>query len=226
MFKQSFEGYAKRYNIDLHLSKVEISTFDKCIFEMCKFLLLIYFLGVIYLVLLMFDYGHGGKDPGAVNGKREEADDVLKLGLAVAEIVRSAGIQVDETRTNDKTLSLADRSNMERRKKYNYFISFHRNAANNSSAHGVESYVYVTNNSKSRKLADEIQQAMVQCGFRDRGVKEANFHVLRETYAPAVLLEVGFISNDGDNKLFDDNFPTLAEGIAKAIINVCLKMGV
>ena len=56
---------------------------------------------------------------------------------------------------------------------------------------------------KAKGLAEKIQAALVGVGFTNRGVKSANFHVLRETKAPAVLVEVGFIDNTGDNQLFD-----------------------
>lgn len=171
----------------------------------------------------MFDYGHGGNDPGAVNGNRKESNDVLKLGKAVAAVIRAAGINVDETRTTDKALSLSERSNMERKKKYDYFISFHRNAATNKSAYGVETYIFRTSNAKSLQLATAIQNSLVGIGFKNRGVKVANFHVLRETYSPAVLLEVGFISNVNDNKLFDGRFDEIVNAISKAIINVVSK---
>ena len=51
-----------------------------------------------------------------------------------------------------------------------------------------------------------MQRALVDVGFANRGVKAANFHVLRETKAPAVLIEIGFIDNSKDNKLFDSKF--------------------
>lgn len=132
-------------------------------------------------------------------------------------------ITADETRTTDKALTLTDRSNIERKKKCDYFISFHRNAAANPSANGVETFVFTINNSKSMPLATAIQKALVGIGSRDRGVKTANFHVLRETYSPAVLLEVGFISNASDNMLFDSRFEDIAKAIAGAIIGVCGK---
>lgn len=56
------------------------------------------------------------------------------------------------------------------------------------------------------QLAKAIQNSLVGIGFRNRGVKVGNFHVLRETYSPAVLLEVGLISNVNDNKLFEGLF--------------------
>lgn len=167
---------------------------------------------------ILFDYGHGGKDPGAVYKGRKEADDVLKLGQAVAKHLRAAGVVVDETRTSDATLSLDERVKIELKKKYDYFISFHRNAFKPEQATGAEVFVYRAYNAKSKALAKKIQHALVSIGFRDRGVKEAEFYVLKHTKAPALLLEVGFIDNSNDNQLFDSMFEALVEGIAQAIL--------
>ena len=169
---------------------------------------------------ILFDYGHGGKDPGAIYKGRKESDDVLKLGQAVAKHLRAAGIVVDETRTSDATLSLDERVKIELKKKYDYFISFHRNAFKPEQATGAEVFVYHAYNAKSKALAREIQQALVNIGFRDRGVKEAEFYVLKHTKAPALLLEVGFIDNSNDNQLFDLKFEEIVDGIAQAILEV------
>ena len=171
------------------------------------------------MMLILFDYGHGGKDPGAVYKGRKEAQDVLKIGQAVAKRLRAAGIVVDETRTTDATVSLDGRVKMELKKKYDYFISFHRNAFKPEHATGAEVYVYRAYNTKSKALAKRIQQALVSIGYLDRGVKEADFYVLKHTKAPALLLEIGFIDNSIDNQLFDQKFEWIAEGIAKAILD-------
>ena len=171
-------------------------------------------------MLILFDYGHGGKDPGAVYKGRKEAHDVLKIGQAVAKRLRAAGIVVDETRTTDATLSLDERVKIELKKKYDYFISFHRNAFKPEKATGAEVFVYHAYNTKSKALAKKIQQALVNIGFRDRGVKEAEFYVLKHTKAPALLLEVGFIDNSNDNQLFDSMFEEIVVGIAQAILEV------
>jgi len=170
-------------------------------------------------MLVLLDYGHGGKDPGAVYKGRKESHDVLKLGQAVAKRLRAAGIVVDETRTSDATLSLDARVKIELKKKYDYFISFHRNAFKPEHATGAEVYVYRAYNTKSKALAKKIQQALVNIGYRDRGVKEADFYVLKYTKAPALLLEVGFLDNSLDNALFDKKFEWIAEGITKAILD-------
>ena len=77
------------------------------------------------MMLILFDYGHGGKDPGAVYKGRKEAQDVLKMGQAVAKRLRAAGIVVDETRTTDATLSLdaARKDGTEKEVRLLYFVS-------------------------------------------------------------------------------------------------------
>lgn len=167
---------------------------------------------------LCFDYGHGGNDPGAVYMGRKESEDVLTVGREAAGILRRHGVAVDETRTTDTTVSLNARSDFENRGAYDYFISFHRNAFKPEQAAGVETYTYLSPGTKSKGLAEKIQSALVKVGFVDRGVKEANFHVLRETKAPSVLIEIGFIDNSSDNALFDSKRADIVKGIAKAIL--------
>ncbi|MDK2986805.1 MAG: N-acetylmuramoyl-L-alanine amidase [Clostridia bacterium] len=168
---------------------------------------------------LCFDYGHGGTDPGAVYQGRRESDNVLSLGRAVAKELRRHEVIVDETRTGDNTVSLRDRSNFENRKSYDYFISFHRNAFKPEQVKGVETYTYLNAGAKAKGLANRIQTALVGIGFANRGVKEANFHVLRETKAPAVLVEIGFIDNSSDNQLFDTKRNEIIKAITTAILS-------
>ena len=167
---------------------------------------------------LYFDYGHGGNDPGACYNGRKESSDVLEIGKAVAKDIRRHGVIVDEIRTTDTTLSLQHRSNYENKNNYDYFISFHRNAFKPEVAVGVETYTYLNQDSRSKAMADKIQAAVVNIGFVNRGVKKANFHVLRETKAPAVLIELGFIDNSKDNSLFDTKKKEIIKAISKAIL--------
>lgn len=167
---------------------------------------------------LCFDYGHGGQDSGAYYKGRKESDDVLSLGKAVAVEVRRHGVIVDETRTTDTAVSLGGRSSFENKGNYDYFISFHRNAYKPEVGKGAETYVYLKGGAKAQSLAKQIQGALVSIGFADRGVKSGNFHVLRETKAPAVLIEIGFLDNTKDNEVFDVKFNEIVEGITKAIL--------
>jgi N-acetylmuramoyl-L-alanine amidase len=165
------------------------------------------------------DYGHGGSDSGGVYKGRREKDDVLAVGKAVTAELRRHGVVVDETRTGDTTVGLRDRSDFENRKKYDYIISFHRNAFKPEAARGVETFTWLNANPGTKALAKKIQDALVAVGFVNRGVKEANFHMLRETKAPAVLVEIGFIDNTGDNHIFDNRRDKIVKGIAKAILS-------
>ena len=167
--------------------------------------------------IIIFDYGHGGEDSGATYKGRKEKDDVLKLGKDVKKILERHGVQVDETRKGNETVSLNQRSVIANRKNYDFFISFHRNAFNGK-AFGVETYTYILKKPKAVELAKNINNAMVKVGFHNRGVKNANFAVLRDTKADAVLLEVGFIDNVNDNKIFDSKYNMLVLEIAKGIL--------
>lgn len=169
------------------------------------------------MVKWLFDEGHGGTDPGATYNGRKEKDDVLKLAKRVKELMTANGEQVSVTRGSDKTLSLAARTNMENNGSYSYFVSFHRNAFQPEKAKGVETYSIATTG-KGRELAQKVQ-AELKAYFTDRGCKTANFYVLKNTKCPAILIEIGFIDNSADNKIFDSNF----ENIAKAIAKGCLK---
>ncbi|WP_373181198.1 N-acetylmuramoyl-L-alanine amidase [Clostridium butyricum] len=167
---------------------------------------------------LCFDYGHGGEDPGATYNGRKESNDVLSIGRAVAAEVRRHGVIVDEIRTSDATVSLNDRSSFENRNRYDYFISFHRNAFKPEQARGAETYTYLSASTRAKALAQKIQAGLVSVGFVNRGVKTANYHVLRETRCPAVLIEIGFIDNSLDNNIFDSKRNEIIREITKAIL--------
>nr|WP_300005317.1 N-acetylmuramoyl-L-alanine amidase [Tissierella sp.] len=167
---------------------------------------------------ICFDYGHGGLDPGAVYKDRKEKDDNLEIGRLVAKTLRLYGVEIDETRSGDETMTLGSRCRFENKKKYDYFISFHRNAYKPEEARGVETYIYINGNPRAKSLSLKIQKAIVDQGFIDRGVKMADFKVLRETLAPALLIELGFIDNTLDNQLFLDKNKEIGESISRSIL--------
>ena len=172
------------------------------------------------------DLGHGGSDPGAVNGKRKEADDVLKLGKAVEKYVeeKSGGkIDLQKCRQDDKTLSLSDRSSWANRNKYKALISLHRDSSKSKEASGATVRIqpgYL--NKDAGKLAKCIAKRIKPINPGNRAdedrIVEQNLHVLRETNMPAVLVEVGFISNSNDNKIFDNKFNDIVKAIGDGIL--------
>lgn len=168
---------------------------------------------------IIFDYGHGGKDGGASFEGRLEKNDVMKLGQEIRKDLIAHGVEVDETRIDDKFVSLSDRCKIANSENYDFFISFHRNAFNGI-AKGCETYTYTKQSKRAKEIADSLNKVMVDVGFENRGVKKANFQVLRGTKTTAVLLETGFIDNPHDNYLFDSEFYSLVYGISNAIMKL------
>lgn len=168
----------------------------------------------------LLDAGHGGSDPGACYKGRRESDDVLRLVQAIGAILVSNGETVGYTRTSDAALSLSARTNKCNAEGYNYLVSVHRNAFSPEQAMGAETYVYLGYSSKpDGALATAVNNALVSLGYFNRKVKEGNLHMVRESKCTAILTEVGFIDNTGDNNLFDSKFNLIALGIANGCLS-------
>lgn len=160
--------------------------------------------------------GHGpknvGYDPGAVGptGKKE-AEQVLKIAEVVERKLKANGHSILLVHDGD----LGDVAKKSNAWGADYFISIHRNAHANRTANGIETYALAPGG-QAEKLAKVIQSELVQA-FRliNRGVKFANYQVLRQTNCPAVLTELGFISHPQEELLFEsrDNIEKAAEAI-------------
>lgn len=170
---------------------------------------------------IMLDPGHGGFDPGAIgpSGLRE-ASVTLAVSRKLAAYL-SPVVEVFLTRTTDTALGadvngdLAKRTNMANVKGADLFISIHCNSAADASAHGVETYALAAGG-EGEKLARLVQAQLVEAtGLRNRGVKYANYYVLRKTNMPAILVELAFISNLAEEK--DLSNPDFQDVCARAI---------
>ncbi len=161
--------------------------------------------------MLLIDAGHGGRDPGAVGKSLKEKDVTLKLAIMLEETLRTAGVPCALTRTEDTTLSLKSRVAFANRSKATHFISLHVNAAKNLEANGVEVYTSASGGERT-ELAKKVQAALVSTThLKDRGIKHRAFYVLRNTKQPAILVELGFITNPQEHDLLcDDDFLCLA----------------
>ena len=170
-----------------------------------------------YKVIL--DAGHGGTNPGAVYEGRQEKDDVLKLALAVGQLLTDSGVEVAYTRTEDVTDTPLEKARIANQEGGDFLISFHRNSSPEANQYsGVESLVYDRSGEKLR-MAEAINEELAGVGFRNLGVKERpGLIILRRSRMPAVLVEAGFINTDADNELFDEQFDQIAQAIADGIL--------
>ena len=177
-------------------------------------------------VSIMLDAGHGGRDPGAVYNGRQEKDDVLKLVLAIGEILQNSGIDVEYTRTTDIYETPFQKATEANEAGVDFFISIHRNSSPLANQYmGVESLIYNLSGIKY-EMAENINAQLETVGFKDLGVKaRPNLVVLRRTKMPAILVEVGFINSDSDNTLFDKNFNDIAQAIADGILDTLEEKG-
>lgn len=168
----------------------------------------------------MLDAGHGGRDPGAVYAGRQEAEDALRLTLAVGEILQNHGFDVEYTRTTDVYESPFEKAMEANEAKVDYFVSIHRNSyPTDNAVSGVESLIYDLSGIKY-EMAKNINEQLESVGFVNLGVKaRPNLVVLKRTKMPAVLVEAGFINSDIDNQLFQNNFYDIAGAIADGIID-------
>ena len=180
-------------------------------------------------IIICLDAGHGGDDPGAVNGDRQEKDDNLNMALAVRDALDAAGhdnLEVILTRENDIALTLEERVAFANDNDATLFISVHRNSGGGQ---GVETWISAAGLKPETALATYIQKNLVEVGVaKDRGVKKGtagnpktSYYVVGNTLMPACLVELGFIDdNAADNTLLDEHFIDYAQAIADGILKM------
>ena len=165
------------------------------------------------------DPGHGGNDSGAVGVRNVlEKNIVLEVSKKVTDILRNRGIEVKMSRTTDVFKSLSYRTNEANNWGADCFVSIHCNSSDNKTAKGLETFCYKF---KYRKLADCVQNELLNDKLYtiNRGVKEGNLHVIRESNMPACLVELGFISNIEDTDFVEAKKDEMALAIADGICN-------
>ena len=175
--------------------------------------------GTLNGLTIVVDPGHGGNDHGTtgVNKTPEKGITLLTAELLTSKL-RSAGAEVILTRESDKYVDLRKRVAISNQQNADAFISIHYDAHELSSINGFTSYY---TNSKQKALAQAIHKGLsTKISLRDRGVQPGNYLVLRENPKPAVLLELGYLSNrDEERTVTTDYFREQAtQGIYNGLI--------
>lgn len=168
--------------------------------------------------IICIDPGHGGRDPGAIN-PRENYLPEKTIALRVAEIfaerlqtVTKRKYEVVMTRSTDRFLDLQRRCDISNNAKANLFVSIHCNAANAESARGIE-VLHATGSRNGERAASLFLGEIARDfpSFRNRGLKPSVstkyprwIRVLHKTNAPAILVELGFLSNKEEGAVLND----------------------
>lgn len=184
-------------------------------------------------IKIYIDQGHNPQNPNAGaegNGLREQ-DIVYRIGIDLAERLRANGnfdvrlsrptpdTQVGTSNSTSLRLRVADANDWGA----DYFISLHTNASSIPSATGSEAFAF-SSPSAAFSLGEDILEGLnAATGLRNRGMQvRTNLYVLRRTNMPAVLVELGFISNPRDAELMNTRPELFAEGIYNGIVEYTL----
>ena len=180
-------------------------------------------------IKIYIDQGHNPQNPNAGaegNGLREQ-DIVFKVGIELSELLRQNGnfdvrlsrpdadTQIGESNSTSLRLRVADANAWGA----DYFISIHTNASSQSAATGSEAFAF-SSPSAAFSLGEDILEGLAETtDLRNRGMQvRTNLYVLRRTDMPAVLVELGFISNPRDASLMNTRPDLFAEGIYRGIV--------
>ena len=182
-------------------------------------------------IKIYIDQGHnptGYPNTGASWYGQQEQDVTYEVGQYLAGMLREDGrFDVRLSRpTEDTVLGTSNATSLRRRVAEanewgaNYFISIHANAAENTAANGTEVYVYRLY-TQADWLAQQVLRGIVETvGTRDNGVRaRTNLYVLRKTNMPAVLVELGFISNPFDANLMNTRPDLFARGVYYGLLD-------
>ncbi len=180
-------------------------------------------------IKIYIDQGHNPVNPNAGaegNGLREQ-DITYNIGQILASILRRSGnYDVRLSRPSEQTqLGTSNASSLRVRVEEanawgaDYFISLHTNASDISSANGVEAYSYARDSRAWRLGLDIVDGISDVVGVTNRGMKvRPGLYVLKRTYMPAVLVELGFITNPREAELMSGSPSLYADGIYSGIV--------
>ncbi|MEP0265407.1 N-acetylmuramoyl-L-alanine amidase [Dokdonia sp.] len=158
---------------------------------------------------IVIDVGHGGKDAGKTAHGIHEKEVVLRIAHKIKELNKDANIDIILTRDSDTFVTLKERTAFINSLAPEFVISLHTNAYHKETVKGNDIYISDNNSEKEKStaLALKIKDALKE---QNRGIKKANFHLLKNVTYPIVLAEIGFLSNEKDRQQL-----TSEEGISE-----------
>ena len=167
---------------------------------------------------VVIDPGHGGADYGAVRADINEKDIALDVSKMIEANLQARGVKVYMTRSTDEGLSLQERVDICENKKPDVFVSVHVNSSVKNDIYGVETHWY---HDYSNEFAQTVHNHLVKnIPTKDRGLFKSKFYVINHTTDPAILVEMGFISNDAERAMLvtEKRKQQVAKSVADGIV--------
>jgi N-acetylmuramoyl-L-alanine amidase len=173
--------------------------------------------------IIVIDPGHGGFDPGAIGASGlMEKELNLDIALKVSQLLKNKGKTVYLTRNKDEFISLKARVEKANEINASIFVSIHVNSFNKRYSEGTETFFAPNKKANSLHFAKLVQEKLVkELKLKDRGVKEDNLYVIKNTNVPAILVEIAFLSNPHEEALLMSELfkQRAAEAIVRGIID-------
>ncbi len=170
----------------------------------------------------VIDAGHGGFDNGSNNGNIVESEYSLELAQKIQQLAKKKNINVILTRDGNDFLDLQSRVNKMHELDPELVISLHLNSASNKELKGAEVFINKDNtDANTEKIGAELAQLVSINSIENRGLKKANFKILRDSKKPTFLIELGFASNPTDAETLKSAYHKnqLAEKIVQFLEN-------
>lgn len=178
--------------------------------------------------IVCIDAGHGGRDPGSIVGNLCEADQVLELSLLVRDYLKEQGIRVVMTRTKDVFVPLESRPMFANENEADVIVSIHRNVYEGwHRIYGVEAWIHSNEPRDAVALSDYILDRLSEVeGTNIRGLRAGssddpaeNYIINRDSDMTSLILEMGYMTDAGDNELFETHKEDYAKAIGLGIMD-------
>ena len=172
---------------------------------------------------IILDAGHGGGDSGVKKEEYQEKDIVLKIAQIIQERNPYSSIDFVLLRTGDEQIINTTRAKLINEIKPDLVLSLHVNYDIKDSKNGTEIHVSPMNSyfEEAKLLGEKIGQNVSSLGFENLGIIETNSKVLRDSNAPTIMIEIGYLTNEKDRKYLinEANYSKIADKILEALKN-------
>jgi N-acetylmuramoyl-L-alanine amidase len=174
-------------------------------------------------LVVVIDAGHGGEDEGIGTAFLTEKEIALSIAQKLYAYNQNNKIKILLTRADDKFITLQNRVDYINEQKPDLFISLHVNMSENTDINGLEAFFYEGNHqTESKNYCKILLSEQLKCFPNEGRINTGNFHVLKNSNCPGILLEMGYLGNKYDSEILNDikNHDKIAASIYNGLIEI------